>query len=1434
MSPPASINPEPCYVAVSAASQIVTNDHDSHAQIWYDEDEIEPSGETARVSPASLKLVNAFLDQLLYNFLSVARSTSLASLRPAVTEVLKPKLAKEVIAGADQELHEYLGGGADEELVTFHNGQEPTGEWDLELVWKRTRLRVMVYSSLGDMEEEDEEMYAEQENLDNPAGVHGNFTNNPGIVSPAVAIFLTSILEVLGEQVLIVSGQAAYNRLRAEKLNSKRESTSSRSTSTEIADRVVVEELDTEKVAMNPALGRLWRTWRKKLRSPTTSWSRPISRDSYYRRNYQNSFSTSSRRSSMDTLDGASTPAVMALKGGLKDVPEEFFAANIPLPIRDRDVEEIETPWLAIMEDSDDESTKTGVTVEKRRPRSLILPITTSSRGFPRAAPSSETLKASHFSPERPSRGRPSSVPPPQSRELLFPSISSTSEESAKGDGAEAKDKVETNDTVTPPQSETVDSGAQDSESHPDKKDGKRVSQGVVAGMFAGAAALGSAAIAGFASKREESHTASQKPVEDELQVASKPQFESHSVHGETEDEEEPQILESTRLPMEGGKPNEILESRSRAGSRSGPGGPSPTKAANGVLPTQQSHEHSEAAYQEGREEHDPTAIGLARTSNISVPAMKTLPASPLAGPGQPDHESRSLEDDYPESHALTDDDDTQHASNKASVSEEPSKSQFVLAAPPAPRVPRSQSNAEAAAGFLSSESSLAPMSRTPGAEHGVPPLTPLREMMEAAHDTSDEASSIARSHSTSRSERSITSVQPYRGHANGQSISSSHYSHAPQTSDASSKYSENRAQQVVIPFAQSTDRAGVQRVYTPPVTPREPQSQKPRRSDSFTRSQRPTHTSGSATSQVSHKLKGLIGLPHDTSDRSLSNARTSEDERRSNSTDRDGNVKHGHKEDSFEQLIRSDETLQYTLTPQTVRETEAGQPQPSKGPMTSKGFPASFQQIVRAGEVSRSTRQSLDEPARPGTQQSNRSINRAAPFTNGLRSNPPPAQAAVAPVQPNGQSHVKRPYIPKAPPPPPSNESKATRPGMPEARGARTDRNSTRDIADFLRSTGPDGDLAFVERENGARRANGATAPKVSNAGRTNGISSTTDLRSNDPRRVLSSASTNSSRTRVRLEARDAAVPYGHHSSDLADFIRQGPPNGQNRVIANGGSTRPTRTSSRTAPVIDRKSAAAPAVQKSSQASPVQSRAQLAPSSSHSASKSIESRDDDPPVPKRTQRRVRDPYALDSDSEDEETLQPVQPVKREESLLDFLSSAPPPNPAEPKPFTSSATGKVLQSRPQENGNIVSFGRFGRKDSKTSTQLNGKRGSISGSSGAVQPNQSRVTNTAPQISLPPPGRSSPLFNESNGLGMDNYRPNASRGSERAQPSRSGSRGNGAPAYQARGARMDSGRMTDFADFLRTSGPPTSTSTYAPPVKDQGGFSKMFRRKKAVA
>ena len=353
---PTGIHPAPAYVAASAASQMVTDNH-----IGEDED-VNAVDDGALFSEGALASLNAFLDHLLYNFLASAKSASLASLRPAVTDVLKTRLARDAIATADEDLSDLLSGTEDdEELAYIQNGDDVNGKWDLEMVWRRTRLRVMVYIRLGEMEDEDEERYLEEDEYFSSDS--RRFSRNSGLVSWAAAIFLTSVIEYMAEQTIICAGKAAYNR------SLKRKATDVRS-SMEIENgqaRIIVEESDMEKVALDSALSRLWRTWRRRLRQPSSGPSTPAQS----RLGHRPSSVTSPKRrnASFDGTDGGFSETddyrtssalveeqVPTVPGNRMDDPED-----IPLPMGDRDVDEIEVPGLAKTfedeseEDEDDE-----------------------------------------------------------------------------------------------------------------------------------------------------------------------------------------------------------------------------------------------------------------------------------------------------------------------------------------------------------------------------------------------------------------------------------------------------------------------------------------------------------------------------------------------------------------------------------------------------------------------------------------------------------------------------------------------------------------------------------------------------------------------------------------------------------------------------------------------------------------------------------------------------------------------------------------------------------------------------------------------------------------------------------------------------------------------------------------------------------------------
>lgn len=361
MSPP-SVHPPAAFISSTAASEIIDSDQEFNAADFAPEDDETGASAAALVTPAALSLLNGFLDNLLFNVLAASKSTQLSCIRPAVSDVLKPRLASEVVDTADEELSEYMG-GADDEKNEFRGGQEPGGDFDLVRSWKLTRLRCMVYTRLGDMEEEDEDEYIAQDGLGENDGAPRRFSSHVDNITPAAAIFLTSIIEHIGERALVIAGETARSRLSA-KLNDGASGSVDLEEERKRIDRLVVEDLDMEKLALNATLGRLWRTWRKRRRN--TTLSRTLSRESFRRRGYSNV--AGSRKSSIATIEEPVTP-----KEPLPEPqPAPLEPADIPLPMGDHDVKEIEVPGFS-HELEGEVQTMQAVVAHKVRPRSLMV-----------------------------------------------------------------------------------------------------------------------------------------------------------------------------------------------------------------------------------------------------------------------------------------------------------------------------------------------------------------------------------------------------------------------------------------------------------------------------------------------------------------------------------------------------------------------------------------------------------------------------------------------------------------------------------------------------------------------------------------------------------------------------------------------------------------------------------------------------------------------------------------------------------------------------------------------------------------------------------------------------------------------------------------------------------------------------------------------------
>lgn len=1269
MSPPLSVSPEAVFIAGSAASQIVTNDHDGHSETWYDQVGIEPSGETALVSPGALQLANNFIDQLLFNILGVARSTSLSTLRPAVSEVLKPKLAKDATNQADEELREYLGGGEVDDLVKSTDTQSPR-DWDLELVWKRTRLRCMVYSSLGDMEEEDEDYFMEQEHLN---GVSG--TLEAETVSPAVAIFLTSILEFMGEQVLVISGQAAFNRMRTKYEKELREG--SRAVG-DIAERVVVEELDMERVALDRTLGRLWRSWKKRIRSPV---------ESGHQRSMSSRIGSLSRRSSIAATEAPAVPRppstetihepeqvpapapVNETAKETKETREERDPATVPLPMSHHDVAEIEVPGLVSYSDEEDsdleEEEDVAAILFRARPKSLVLfssrtkhtviaadtPIKRTN-SLPMAAGTRRKLRQRAMAADVSDQGaKEQEEEPSKSKDAAAESITGS------GDAAQMQ--------AAPPAGGNADSLA-GSETKEESQDGP------VTKIVAGASAIGTAALAGVAALAQGIAP----------QTAATPEAEEGGEEEEELDEftEEPEILTSSRVSMCG---------------RSSPS-------------------TSESGAAVGR----PPSILVGRSNSLrSVRMIDVQPRSPSV---------RSA-------HATVD---------------------FDYAA-------------AARAANYSREGSVS-----------TPPIVEEGDSEEKAVKGTIRSSSMKSSREASR-ERMMAPSPSFRSSSPNNTLAPTS---APAVAVGPTKVSILNA--AAAPDAES-------RVDPPPRIPsygRQPTLPTlPERS-----ANRPTHGKSSSSSYTMEKSAERPSVAARGSPESPKRARPAASESPSSTSSTKFKAVPSNEDSganraqdvarNFEELLQNDQTLQYTLTPENMRDMDASG-RGDNGPGT------------RTLERSRSS-----------------SLKRSLSVTKttGLHSHPPEANA-----RPGGP-------VPRAPPVSMANQGRS---GFgPQARDARVPRESIQDFADFIRSTGPSG--------NGPPNRSGTMPAHRRDISQP--VPPTTRRPSIGPKRTAS--------TRARLQARDATVNSNNESSDLIDFIRRGPPSnaGNNpRIPRNVAPFRTTMDSDQlqmtgasggkpvdaTIPDVQAGRASTTVTENSIQSSINSSTALL--NKANKPAQYSNNFDEEDMVPKRKQRRVRDPYAIDfSDEEDDDLLEeldiaPKPKPRQEESLIDFLNSCePPPEPSPPQPFVNKQ--QTQPKKKQSAPNLLQRLRAA-----------GGGGSSSDRSGSTKAGDESRSSNSPKAGTQGGG----------GGGRGGYTPIVAHMPPNAGNMQSSTTSTGSPrvpmkSYEPRDPSSMSvnTKTSDLARFLRESEPPPSTlASPSPPEEKATGFARIFeRRKKSTA
>ncbi|KAF2874412.1 hypothetical protein BDV95DRAFT_604594 [Massariosphaeria phaeospora] len=1218
---PSTVRPAPAYIAASVASQIVTDHYNAQLRDVYgpdndndDDDDGAALYANALFSEQALYLLNGFLDHLLFAYLSTARSPSLTAIRPAITEVLKPRLAREATATADEELQGLLAG--DDEEFPAQEGKD-TGRWDVEKVWKRTRLRIMVYTRLGELEDEDEERYVQQER---GLSMDDSDDDEAGLVSWASAIFLTSVIEYVAEQTLLVSGQAAFTRVatRMKKLIEQPDDGEDRQ-----LERIVVDDFDVEKIALNSALGRLWRTWRKRARASIT----PLSPARGPR--YVSSFtSLHRRRISHDTMDGS------VLNSPL-EVPEHKpteteIAANIPLPMGDKDVDEIEVPGLArTFEDAESSGTETPVP-RQQRPTSVIMP-----------AP------VDNFR-TRISKDRPLSMPSPDAAPFVVPT-------EFFADEHELETPMETFETPMERFSDDdsyIMDERQEGMSHTEEEDEVEDDADMVA--FAASTGMGF----GMTSISPVQTRDLDKGDDDTAATPTQAAYD-----GET------QVLRSKRMSIERTGPPGIVRTYSSRSTSLHERTPSATPDATPTL-----EQKPYLNYAPSDEDLNwPGAIGVAHTSNVPI---RTPSPTGLAindnREGQGYHPAPGGFVEVLPRHTAT----SSMAVRTPSPEERP--------APPESSVPRKEA--------LRKEAGRKDASPTRTKPRG-PPLESLQETeswsdnVQPNRHGSPSSSSLKQSPSL-RSREAPVAVSE-------RSLKSRSIDGSPRSRAAADGATSTLKR---ISSSSSTARSVSTSIL---------------------------HTSTSARNSDT----SLAGRP-----RGISGRMSEEDRAR-----------------EFDTLVKGQETVKFTLTPQNMRDIEepptvkrVEQPQPTKSvkPVTSS---VTVYPRVDANRDSSFGSQHL--PVRSSSR-------------------------AQAPVPPSVRPAQKPKIIG----------------GKALAREPRVQSESMRDFADFIRSTGPAAGeprpvQPFVALAGPPNPANSSSS-SISGLGR----KLSTKQAPSHSHSNSSVADGPSAKPRVQMEPRS---PAGQRSGndDLIDFIRQGPPganNGQPRIPRSVAPFRSTVDSDQFERMLDDngniESAYGSQVSTVSKQSThtVNSRTGLLPSPnvqpaySNTPQKLTGSLSNPEPHIQRTRRRVKDPYAIDlSDDEDDDLLTalpksgPGKP-RQEESLMDFLSGMEPPPASEPQPLLlNGAAIAAARARAQNSANPPA-------------------------AGAPPPGHSMRNGASP--------RSSP------------YAPHTHSASSSSATATSTAPKAYKPRFQARGdigndTRAQRSATNDLADFLRTSGPP---------------------------
>lgn len=1280
----------PAYIAQAEASDLLSSELDR--KVW--------------VTLPALTLLNEFLDHVLYSILSISHSVSLGQLKTAVPVVLKPRLGKAALRVAEEELKEYIEDEEAEELYSKGESEQPRRDFDTDLVWKLARLRCMVYARMGDLEEEDEEEWLEKEHLLEQAAASSLNARQSMAVTPGSAIFLTSVIEYLGEQALYYAAQYAQRRHDNAQINNETTATPENHITDRNSD-ILLEGKDMNHVGRDSPLSRLWRSWRRNTRSSVTDPSRPMSPDALLSPIAKPTHS----RTRSGSIHHPIKPILEENHRSATDVRRSRSPSQTPLPTSHHDVEEIE--GFPCSEE--------GSEVENASMRPISMPALP---GRSSGLSKKEVPDFQERSPLRPNlyRGRSTSMP---AARTPFDTATSTDR-----DGP-----------VLPIQNHSVEH----------KSDAILPTQ-----MFNRATAA--LATAGFDRPAAHEHIttvrSSQSPDLSRLRTAQSSEqlnatvgtlagaLGAVGVHYVTKD----------RKPTETDQTHELAEERSEPYERSLANASIKQPRDLDTMYAPEGHQSSGKQEQQrvdemstletdnyhGRSKNDTDPIRYPEYSERSEGLHEMGTPSIHSVEGRSSRFSRDMRASA--SKADTENVDLQGFPGPISGTSrwnESTYSKVVLS--PAEAAARQQPHEVSAAPSLHSDD----LKRAPPAGYvsvsGVPPSHTRQQ------SSIDEMRSGAHSKSSSSSSRLLGFTRDLTGR--------------PQTI-----YQQRAA-------GEMSDEA--RRAHS--STPNSGNLSRPETANS-----------------VSSSKRQPLRLRADSDDN------TTKDE------SADGLAKR-----SLELPINSDETHHYTSTPPTTSflETDVSYPHrtynrlltyaqdsPPPNQVQTQDFTNFFRNTAARGQESATSRTNRSPSIGMGAthqhqEATNQTVQTPQSSSNNVTSQKLPARRSKNPLG--------------------------------EARDAQVPRTTNvMDLADYVRSTGPSSDDQLPKAITGVA----AAAPSTRQAS-TSAPGSPAAVRP---------------QSRLKFQARDARPSRNAESTELIDFIREGPPREPgdhriNRHIApfrttmdsddlnalapslpkNSSDTNGNTTVNSNTPLISNAARVAPSQQPQIQAAPLQQTA-------------VHDRvtvDREHNMPRRTRRRVKDPYAIDeSDEEALEHTTPNQP--QEESLVDFLRNTAPSTSMTAQPILASPQSSKSLNRAASVEKLKEFVR-----NRSTTSSSDRQEHLRA--------QSRARAESPHLTQ-------------NGSKLDSYRPTqpthakhvdrerASKAGYRAE-SRTESRAES--RLESRAPARTSSATADLADYLRNTGPPPSSEETQPfsfsnqqtdgVQRQEGGLRKFFSRRGKV-